>query len=157
MSGRLAFLLALGVLGFLGDLLSLPTLRRLASATAASPTRGRRATFIALVEADEGRTGRPFTLSGEAFSRLDGPPVRRRFYETVLVDGPSLEVEPTYEAVVQAVLPRVLCGQRMVLAEMGMPPAGSSSLRVRYPSRRDADPSVVPSSGQTPILEARCR
>lgn len=147
MGGRVAFLLALGLLGLLAEATSLPTLRRLASATTASPVGAPRPPHRATIEWGGPPPDASFAVTTEGLARISGPPALRRVYEQVLTAAPEMEAETSRAPMLHAVLPRLLCGPAPGLLEIGASPSARTARRVRY-----AGPGA---EGHT--IETRCR
>ena len=149
MEGRIAFLVALGLIGPLADVSSLPTLRRVASATAATAVRGGEPFARTIVEWDGDRRDESLTIPAAAFDEIDGPSARRVMYARAMaVPSPGDEragddLDLGLEALRETVRQRALCGEAPVLGEMGLTPPSAPRLRLRHGPSEAAPTAVV--------------
>jgi hypothetical protein len=60
-------------------------------------------------------------LDAERLSRLSGPPARSSLVRLALTRVPELAADPSRAELLQALLEHLLCGERRLLAELGVP------------------------------------
>ena len=60
-------------------------------------------------------------LDAERLSALSGPPARESLVRLALTRVPELATDPSRDALLQALLEYLLCGERQLLAELGVP------------------------------------
>jgi len=123
-----------------GDIFHCPTLKGVASATAASPApkvfsavKGLE-TFSTrfFVEWNDETGSHSVEVTPERYARVRGPYNRRNVYGAVLAYGPVLKRDPRTLALFDAISSYALCGNAPLLRELGIPPgAAGESLRVR--------------------------
>ena len=160
--GAAIFLTVLGSLHMVGQLADVTALKGLAAATNASPApkvfssvaglETYSTTFSIEWKDPDGRT-QSLAIDGEVYSRLDGPYNRRNVYGAVLAFGPVLASRPITVTMFESVLRYAACGERRLLAELGVDP-----IRVRDPIIVRITPLPGVDLGDLPtVLEAPCR
>jgi hypothetical protein len=130
MKTRTWLLVAVGLVGMVGDLLGLPTLYGLGLATHASPVpkvftqREGLEGFSARYELRYDSVAGPQTveLTPERYARLRGPYPRRNVFGAALAGGPFLATHPQLGGLHDQVSRWAFCDHD-VLAELGAPPA----------------------------------
>jgi len=158
MAERVAFLVALGLLQALAELMSLPTLERLASATMASPPLAREGCRIQpyVVWSDGGRpTESP--IRAEDYARLEGPVARRNAYRTAVACGPMLEDDPARAAMWRAVMRAAFCSDAPLLDAMKLPIPRGAAVRIRYEPFRGAGDSFETQARWARTIDRPCR
>lgn len=60
-------------------------------------------------------------LDAERLARLSGPPARESLVRLALTRVPELATDPSRDALLQAFLEYLLCGERRLLSELGVP------------------------------------
>ena len=142
MSGRIGFLLALGLTRLLAEMMSLPSLSRLADASVASPGAYSRRLPTSSIhvqlewEAEGAHQVRP--LSAESLEGLH-PIERREAYRTLLlqVDGDG---DRGPDRLTARALQQGLCGPARLPHDMGLDvPAGVHHFRLRSESGATSD------------------
>jgi hypothetical protein len=154
-------LLCLGLAHMAGDMLGIPWLKGLAAATGASPApkvfsavRGLEtySTRFVIEWRDAAGVTHEHALDSETYARLRGPYNRRNVYGAALAYGPVLAAEERSRALLEAVLRRGLCGERPLLAELGIPvDAVVGAPRLRYEVREGSE-----LDGLVTAIEAPC-
>jgi hypothetical protein len=152
---------ALGLLQMAGDLAHLPALKGVGAASGASPApkvfstvRGLEtySTGFALEWIDPTGAVRSLSLTRDVYVRLKGPYNRRNVYGAALAYGPVLATDPRGRPMLDAVLRHGLCGERPLLAELGVDPGSvAGGVRLRYAPRPGTDLGSLPR-----MLEAPC-
>lgn len=127
-----AFLLIVGLMQMAGDVAGCSVLKGLGAMSAASPAprvfstvRGLETFSTRFVIEWRGRDGVDHTLmpTPEAYSRIRGPYNRRNVYGAALVYGPVLATDPRTQPMLRSVLGSALCGEALLLRELGIDPA----------------------------------
>lgn len=124
-------LLALGLLQIIAVALGAPRLQGLAAATGASPApkvftaveglETYSSSFLLTYRDAEGELHRvPF--DGELYQRLEGPYNRRNAFGAVLAYAPVLASDPQTAPMFHAVSRHAVCGERILLREIGIDP-----------------------------------
>ncbi|QDU69943.1 hypothetical protein [Engelhardtia mirabilis] len=91
-------------------------------------------------------------LDAERLARLRGPAPRRALYRLALARGPELVSDPSRRDEFRALLEYALCGERPLLAELGIDPAsvaGEVSLQYQRVVEREDDGGPI-------VIEAPC-
>lgn len=148
MSGRVAALVALGLLQVLADALSLPTLKRIARATVASPAPE---TFPAgvFIEWDAIGQRHSVRVTPERLARWRGPDRRRTIYRAALAEGAADDLQTA--ALVYAAMRHALCHDAPLLRGLGIDPGPAAHVRIRY------EPDAASAAVAPRVLEPRCR
>jgi len=158
-----AGLLVVGLLQMSGDLLGLPALKGLGTATTASPApkvfsavRGLETYSTRFYLEWTDRRGRAHSLqiTPEVGARQQGPYNRRNVYGAVLAYGPVLVTDKRTRPMFEAVARYGLCGEAPLLRELGIDPSEvqEGSVRVRLEPLPGTDLGDLPR-----LLEIRCR
>lgn len=155
-------LFIVGLLQMTGDLFSLPALKGLGAATAASPVpkvfsavRGLEtySTRFYLDWVDVAGEEHSLELTPEVYARIKGPYNRRNIYGAALAYGPILSTDPRSRQMFDAVSTYALCGEARLLAELGVEPGSvSGGVRVRLEPLAGTDLGNLPC-----VLEVSCR
>jgi hypothetical protein len=156
------FLLVLGCLGMLGNIVGSRALAGLAAATHASPApkvfsavQGLEtySTKFRLEWIDRAGAARSLALTPELYARLRGPYNRRNVYGAVLAFGPVLASDPRTRPMWESVMRHAGCGERPLLSELGIDPGSvGGGLRVVLEPLPGTDLGDLPR-----VLEAPCR
>ncbi len=164
MNARVAIVASLFVLGLgqmTADVCGWTTIRGMFAATCASPApkvfsavRGLEtySTRFRLEWRDiDGSTGM-LAIDSATCARLAGPYNRRNVYGAALAYGPILAADARTRPMLDGVLSKALCGERALLAELGVDTARvAGSVRIVY------EPLRVGALGDLPlVLEAPC-
>lgn len=153
-------LLAVGSAQMLGDALDLDGLKALAAATHASPAprvfssvRGLEtySTRFFLCWRDSGGGPRELELTPALAARLRGPYNRRNVYGAVLAYGPVLAASEHGRPMLRAVLERALGGDRPLMRELGIDPAGVSQVALRYEALPGSSLGDLPTRIEIPL------
>ena len=153
------FLLVLGSLQMLGDLLGLPKVKGAAAATMLSPApkvfssvKGLEtySTRFTLEWSDIRGELRSLELTPEVCAGLRGPYARRNVLGAALAYGPVLAQDEAARPMLAAVLRHALCGEAPLLEELGIDVA-----TVTWPVRLRYEPLPGTDMGDLPrVLEA---
>ena len=155
-------LLVLGLLQMAGDLLRVPVIKGLASATVASPApkvfsavRGLEtySTRFFIEWTDKTGQSQSVEITPERARGIRGPYNRRNVYGAVLAYGPIMQSDSTLRPMVDSVSLYALCGDAPLLRELGINTRDMKSApRLRLVPRSGAEPSDLPLS-----FEAHCQ
>ncbi len=136
-----AVLLIVGLLQMSGDLLGSPALKGIGAATGCSPApkvftvvRGMEAysTQFHLEWTDRRGVTHERQLTPEIYARVSGPYNRRNVYGAVLAAGPVLATDERLAPMFHSVSSFALCGDALLVGELGIEPAEVVRVRVRY-------------------------
>lgn len=153
-------LLIVGSAQMLGDALGLGWLKALAAATHASPAprvfssvQGLEtfSTRFFLCWSDAQGTQRELELTPALCARLRGPYNRRNVYGAVLAYGPVLAASEHGRPMLRAVLDRALGGERPLLRELGIDPAGATGVALRYEALPGSSLGDLPTRIEVPL------
>jgi hypothetical protein len=162
MSRASVFLLVIGLLQMIGDLLRAPQVKGLAAATGASPA-PRVFSSVQGLETfssdfyiewkDRNGTAHTTKLTPESYSRIKGPYNRRNVFGAALSYAPVLASDPRTRPMYDAVVRYALCGPAPLLGEMGIDPMDLSErpfirLVPRYDTRFGDTPYLIAPSCQ---------
>jgi hypothetical protein len=135
MSRASVFLLVIGLLQMIGDLLRVPQVKGLAAATGASPA-PRVFSSVNGLETfssdfyiewkNRNGTANAMKLTPEFYSRIQGPYNRRNVFGAALAYAPVLARDPRTRPMYDAVVRYALCGKAPLLREMGIDPTDLS-------------------------------
>jgi len=153
-------LLCLGLLQMAGDLLSLPSVKAIAAATAASPApkvfssvRGLEtySTRFFVEWHDTEGNFRSVEITPQRAADLRGPYNRRNVYGAVLAYGPVMESDPRTRPMFNSVARFAFCGDAPLLRELGIDPRQvDSGLRLRLEPRPGAQTGTLSLSFEAP-------
>ncbi len=91
-------------------------------------------------------------MTPEIYARVAGPYNRRNVYGAVLAAGPVLATDDRLAPMFRSVSDFALCGDALLLGELGIDPAQVVAARVRY------EPAPGKSMGGLPrVLEVKCQ
>lgn len=130
------FLLALGLLQMSGDLLRVPVLRGIGTATVASPAPKVFSSVQGLetfssefyVEwVDRAGVAHSLKLTPEVYARIKGPYNRRNVFGAALAYAPILQEDAHTKDMFESVVRYALCGQAPLLQEIGIDPGQLSA------------------------------
>ena len=154
-------LLVLGLLQMGGDLLHIPAIKALASATAASPApkvfsavRGLETYSTRFFVEWTDKSGRQSVeITPERAKGMRGPYNRRNVYGAVLAYGPIMQSDASLRPMFDSVSRYGLCGDAPLMRELAINTADMKSPpRIRLVTRSGAKPSDLPLS-----FEAHCQ
>ncbi len=161
MNRAAAFLLSVGLLQIVGDLLHLPALKGIGAATGASPAprvfsavRGLEtySTRFFIEWTDRAGRSRAQEITPELYARLRGPYNRRNVYGAVLAFGPLLVSERRSRPMFDSVAAYALCGEAPLLRELGLDPTDiTGQVRLRLQPCPGSDLGALPL-----VLEPGC-
>ena len=141
------FLIAVGCMTMVGDVLRIPVLKAVGLASGSSPAPKvftaqdgfeTYANRFFLEWRDAGGVQKSLELTPEVYAMLGGPYNRRNVYGAVFSYAPVLDANPLTRPMFRTVLARSFCGSRPAVAEIGLPPdaARHGPLRIRLEPRR---------------------
>lgn len=155
-------LLVLGLLQMAGDLLRVPVIKGLASATAASPApkvfsavHGLETYSTRFFVEWTDKTGQPHSveITPERAKGMRGPYNRRNVYGAVLAYGPIMQSDASLRPMFDSVSRYALCGNAPLLRELALDATDMKSApRIRLVRRSGAEPNDLPLS-----FEAHCQ
>lgn len=155
-------LLVLGLLQMAGDLLRIPAIKGLASATVASPApkvfsavRGLEtySTRFFIEWTDKTGQSQSIQITPERAKGMRGPYNRRNVYGAVLAYGPIMQSDASLRPMFDSVSRYALCGDAPLLRELAIDTADMKSPpRIRLVRCSGAEPSDLPLS-----FEAHCQ
>jgi hypothetical protein len=142
-----AFLITVGCMTMVGDVLRIPLIKALGLATGSSPAPKvftaqdgfeTYANRFFLEWRDASGAQKSLELTPEVYGTLTGPYNRRNVYGAVFSYAPVLDANPLTRSMFRSVLARSFCGDRPAIAELGLPPdaARHGPLRIRLEPRR---------------------
>jgi hypothetical protein len=141
------FLVGLGSLQMVGDVLGLPQLKGFAAATQVSPAMKvftahqgyeTHAARFSLHWKDEAGLAHVLSLNPETYSRVAGPYNRRNVYGAALAYGPILRADPRTRPMHESVMRYAFCSPGKLRGELGIPPQARDLRVVLVPTRDDA-------------------
>jgi len=141
------FLLSLGSMQMIADLLALPRLKGLALATQVAPAMKvftahqgfeTHAARFALHWRDAAGTRHMIELSPATYRRVKGPYNRRNVYGAALAYGPLLRADPRTQPLHASVMRYAFCAPGVLRVELGIPSDASDLGIVVQPTRLDA-------------------
>ena len=143
----LGFLISLGSLQMIGDVLGLPRLKGFAAAIQVSPAmkvftahQGYETHAARFTLHWEDAAGIPQTLAlnPDTYARVAGPYNRRNIYGAALAYGPILRSDPRTRAMQESVMRYAFCTPGSLGVELGIPPDVQNLRMEVLPTRSDA-------------------
>ena len=142
-----AFLIAVGCMQMIGDVLRVPVVKAIGAASGSSPAPKvftaqdgfeTYANRFFLEWRDAGGGQKSLELTPEVYATLTGPYNRRNVYGAVFSYAPVLDANPLTRPMFRTVLQRAFCSSRPAVAEIGIPldAAKHGPLRIRLEPRR---------------------
>lgn len=126
-----SLLLVVGLLQMFGQVVGAPGITAVGLVTAASPAPKVFSTVNGLetfstrfrIEFETGEGERRIEFDADQYAKLEGPYNRRNPYGALLAYGPILSADPKTKPMFAAASRYALCGDRPLLAELGVDPA----------------------------------
>lgn len=141
------FLIAVGCMQMIGDVLRMPVVKAIGAATGSSPAPKvftaqdgfeTYANRFYLEWQDASGAKKSLELTPEVYASLTGPYNRRNVYGAVFSYAPVLDANPLTRPMFRTVLERAFCGSRPAVEEIGIPSdaARLGPVRIRLEPRR---------------------
>lgn len=143
----LGFLISLGSLQMISDVLGLPRLKGFAAAIQVSPAMKvftahqgyeTHAARFTLRWKDESGFPQALALNPDTYARVAGPYNRRNIYGAALAYGPILRSDPRTRAMQESVMRYAFCAPGSLGGELGIPTAAQNLRMEVLPTRSDA-------------------